>query len=83
MRVTAIRSDKRRKKKKQALVGQDAPFEHGREPDETAGWMGGASKSVERVAEAIGADITRRATRLPIVVGEPILCSKWTAPACP
>jgi hypothetical protein len=65
----------------QALVGQQAPFEHGRE--QLKCWLGldVTTKSVERVPESIGADIARqqqhqigRAVQLdlPIVVGQPI-----------
>lgn len=65
----------------QALVGQDASFDHGREQ---MAWLAGlevTAKSVERVAESIGADIVRREQQqvdravqldLPIVVGEPV-----------
>ena len=64
-----------------ALVGQAAPFEHGRQQLELLAGLEVTAKSVERVAEAIGADIAareqveiQRAARLdlPIVTGEPI-----------
>ena len=65
----------------QALVGQDTPFDQGRQQ---MAWLAGlevTAKSVERVAESIGADIARRDQQeidravqldLPIVLGEPI-----------
>ncbi len=65
----------------QALVGQDAPFEHGREQMKLLAGLPVTTKSVERVAEAIGADIARQEQQeidravqldLPIVVGEPV-----------
>jgi hypothetical protein len=65
----------------QALVGQDASFDHGREQMKLlAGWEV-TTKSVERVAESIGADIARgeqqeidRAVQLdlPVILGEPV-----------
>jgi hypothetical protein len=65
----------------QALVGQDAPFDHGREQMQLLAGLEVTAKSVERVAESIGADIARgeqpqvdRPVQLdlPIVVGEPV-----------
>ena len=65
----------------QALVGQDAPFDHGREQMKRLAGLEVTTKSVERVAESIGADIARqeqeeidRAVQLdlPIIVGEPV-----------
>jgi hypothetical protein len=65
----------------QALVGQDVPFDHGRDQLELLAGLKVTAKSVERVAEAIGADIARceqqqidRAVQLdlPIVLGEPV-----------
>ena len=65
----------------EALVGQAAPFEHGRQQLELLAGLVVTTKSVERVAEAIGADIAarehmeiQRAVQLdlPIVMGEPI-----------
>jgi hypothetical protein len=65
----------------QALVGQEAPFDHGREQMKRLAGLEVTTKSVERVAESIGADITQgeqqeieRAVQLelPIIVGEPV-----------
>lgn len=65
----------------QALVGQAAPFDHGREQMEMLAGLEVTTKSVERVAESIGADIARRDQQqidravqldLPIVLGEAI-----------
>jgi len=65
----------------QALVGQDAPFDHGREQMKLLAGLEVTTKSVERVAESIGGDIARqeqeeidRAVQLdlPIIVGEPV-----------
>lgn len=65
----------------QALVGQDASFDHGREQMKLLAGLEVTAKSVERVAEAIGDDIAqqeqdqiKRAIQLdlPLVVGEPI-----------
>jgi hypothetical protein len=65
----------------QALVGQDSPFDHGREQMQILAGLEVTSKSVERTAEAIGADIAQSEQEeirkivqldLPIVVGEPI-----------
>jgi len=64
----------------QALVGQDAPFDDGREQRKLLAGLEVTTKSVERAAEAMGADIARqekhkidRAVQLdlPILVGEP------------
>jgi hypothetical protein len=64
-----------------ALVGQAAPFEHGRKQLQLLAGLAVPTKSVERVAEAIGADIAaqeqveiQRAVQLdlPIIMGEPI-----------
>ena len=64
-----------------ALVGQEAPFDHGREQIKVLAGLEVTAKSVERTAEAMGADIAaneqcaiRRAVQLdlPVVVGEPI-----------
>ena len=76
----------------QALVGQEAPFAHGREQMKRLADLEVTTKAVERTTEAIGADIARgqeqeirRAVQLdlPIVVGNPIpiLYCRWTAPA--
>ena len=65
----------------QALVGQQAPFDHGREQLQLLAGLEVTTKSVERMAEAIGADIAQREQReiekalqleLPVIVGEPI-----------
>lgn len=65
----------------QALVGQDASFEHGREQLRLLAGLEVTAKSVERGAEAIGADIVRiegqqidRAVQLelPVILGEPV-----------
>ena len=64
-----------------ALVGQDAPFDHGREQMKVLAGLDVTTKSVERTAEAIGEDIARREREeiqkaiqldLPVVVGKPI-----------
>ena len=58
----------------QALVGQQAPFDHGREQMKVLAGLEVTAKSVERTAEAIGADIAQassaRSTRP----------SNWTCP---
>ncbi len=65
----------------QAMVGQEAPFDHGREQMKLLAGLEVTAKSVERTAEAIGADIAageqceiRKAVQLdlPIIVGKPI-----------
>ncbi len=65
----------------QALVGQAAPFDHGREQMKALAGLQVTTKSIERTAEAIGADIAAGELReiakavqldLPMVVGEPI-----------
>jgi hypothetical protein len=65
----------------QALVGQDSPFDHGREQMKILAGLEVTAKSVERTAEAIGADIAhseqdeiRKIVQLdlPLIVGEPI-----------
>jgi hypothetical protein len=64
-----------------ALVGQEAPFDHGREQMKLLAGLEVTTKSVERAAETIGADIARREQQeidravqldLPIIVGEPV-----------
>jgi hypothetical protein len=64
-----------------ALVGQQAPFDHGREQMKVLAGLEVTTKSVERTAEAIGEDIARRQREemqqaiqldLPVVVGKPI-----------
>lgn len=65
----------------EALVGQDASFGHGRDQMRLLAGLEVTAKSVERTAEAIGADIGQRDQAeiarvlqmdLPIIVGEPI-----------
>ena len=65
----------------QALVGQQTPFAHGREQLKVLAGLEVTTKSVERTAETIGADIAQqeqahiqRAVQLdlPIPVGQPI-----------
>jgi len=64
-----------------ALVGQEAPFDHGRQQMQLLAGLEVTTKSVERTAEAIGADIAQREQReiqkalqlnLPVIAGEPI-----------
>lgn len=64
-----------------ALVSHAAPFDHGREQLKVLAGVEVTTKSVERIAEAIGDDIAQREQReiqkavqldLPIVVGDPI-----------
>jgi hypothetical protein len=65
----------------QALVGQDAPFAHGRQELKLLANLQVTAKAVERTAETIGAHIAaheqeeiRRAMQLdlPIVIGKPV-----------
>ena len=65
----------------QALVGQEAPFDQGREQMKILAGLEATAKSVERAAEAIGAEIARgeqeeikQALQLPLpaVASEPI-----------
>ena len=67
-----------------AMVGQQGPFDRGREQMKVLAGLEVTAKSVERTAEAIGADIAAREQReirkavqldLPVIVGEliPIL----------
>jgi len=65
----------------QAIVGQQAPFDHGREQMKVLAGVEVTTKAVERTAEAIGDDIARCEQReiqravqldLPIVVGDPV-----------
>jgi hypothetical protein len=67
----------------QAMVGQDAPFDHGRQQMLLLADLAVTAKAVERTAEAIGADIAAREQveihraaqlELPIVIGKPIPC---------
>jgi hypothetical protein len=64
-----------------ALVGQHAPFDHGREQMKVLAGLEVTTKSVERIAEAIGEDIAQREREqmqkaiqldLPVIVGKPI-----------
>ena len=64
-----------------ALVGQEAPFDHGREQMKLLAGLKVTAKAVERTAEAVGADIASieqvkiknaMQLNLPIVIGEPI-----------
>ena len=65
----------------QAVVGQQAPFDHGREQMKLLANLEVTAKSVERAAEAIGADIAAGEQReiqkavqldLPVIVGKSI-----------
>jgi hypothetical protein len=65
----------------QALVGQDAAFDHGRQQMKLLAGIEVTTKSVERTAEAIGEDIAAREQQaiqravqldLPIVIGDPV-----------
>ena len=65
----------------QAVVGQEAPFDHGRQQMKLLAGLEVTTKSVERTAEAIGGNIAAREWAeigravqldLPIVVGKPI-----------
>jgi hypothetical protein len=59
----------------QGLVGQEAPFDHGREQLKLLAGLDVTAKSVERTSEAIGGDIAaseQRATAKP---------SNWTCPS--
>jgi hypothetical protein len=64
-----------------ATVGQAAPFDHGRRQMKLLADLQVTTKSVERTAEAVGADIAARAQQeieramqldLPMVVGDPV-----------
>ena len=64
-----------------ALVGQQAPFDQGREQMKVLAGLEVTTKSVERIAEAIGGDIAQREQAeiekalqldLPVIAGEPI-----------
>ena len=64
-----------------ALVGQEEPFDHGREQMRVLAGLEVTTKAVERTAEAIGGDIAQREQQqirravqldLPVVVGQPI-----------
>jgi hypothetical protein len=65
----------------QAAVGQEAPFDHGRQQLKLLANLEISTKSVERTAEAIGEDIAAREQveihramqlDLPIVIGKPV-----------
>jgi hypothetical protein len=65
----------------QAVVGQEAPFDHGRQQMEVLAGLEVTTKAVERTAEAIGGDIAQGEQReiqraiqldLPVVVGKPV-----------
>jgi hypothetical protein len=65
----------------QALVGQAAPFDHGRQQMKLLADLEVTTKAVERTAEAIGEDIASREQveiqqamqlHLPVILGEPI-----------
>jgi hypothetical protein len=65
----------------QAVVGQEAPFDHGRQQMKLLANVEVTTKAVERTAEAMGEDIAARNQAeiqramqldLPIIVGEPI-----------
>jgi len=65
----------------QALVGQEAPFDHGRAQMKVLAGLEVTAKSVERTAESLGADIAQHEQReihkalqldLPVMAGEPI-----------
>ena len=65
----------------QAVVGQEAPFEHGRLQMKLLANLEVTTKSVERTAEAVGEDIAAREQQeiqravqldLPMIVGEPV-----------
>jgi hypothetical protein len=64
-----------------ALVGQQAPFDHGREQMKVLAGLEVTTKAIERTAETIGHDIAQRQQSeiqravqldLPIIVGQPI-----------
>lgn len=64
-----------------AVVGQEAPFDHGREQIKVLAGLEVTTKAVERTAEAIGGDIARREQQeiqralqldLPIEIGEAV-----------
>ena len=68
-------------RRRQALVGQEAPFDHGRQQMKLLADLEVTTQAVERTAEATGEDIgadeqaeIQRALQLdlPVVVGEPI-----------
>jgi len=65
----------------QALVGQEVPFDHGRQQMQLLADLDVTAKAVERAAEAIGSDIGREEQQeirkaiqldLPVVLAEPV-----------
>ncbi len=65
----------------QAVVGPEAPFDHGREQRRVLAGLEVTAKSVERTAEGVGAEIAQREQgeiqqalrlELPVIGGEPI-----------
>jgi hypothetical protein len=65
----------------QAVVGQEAPFDHGRQQMKLLAGLDVTAKAVERTAEAIGENVAAREQHqiqravqldLPIVLGEPL-----------
>jgi hypothetical protein len=65
----------------QAVVGQAAPFDHGRQQMKLLAGLEVTAKAVERTAEAIGENVAAREQQqiqravqldLPIVIGEPV-----------
>ena len=65
----------------QAVVGQEVPFEHGRQQLELLAGLEVSAKSVERTAEAVGQQIAAREQQeihravqldLPVVIGESV-----------
>jgi hypothetical protein len=77
-----------------ATVGQDGPFDHGRQQMKVLADLEVTTKAVERTAEAIGEDIAAREQEqiqramqldLPIIVGEPIpiLCVQMDGTGVP
>jgi len=65
----------------QALVGQEAPFDHGREQMKVLAGLQVTAQSVERTAEGIGAEVAQREQKemqkalqldLPVAGGEPL-----------
>ena len=64
-----------------ALVGHDAPFDHGRQQMELLAGIAVTAKAVERTAETIGEDIAQKEEQriqrsvqldLPIVLSKPV-----------
>lgn len=68
-------------RRRQAMVGQEVPFDHGRQQMNLLADLEVTTQGVERTAEAVGNDLARREQEeihqavqldLPAVVGEPI-----------